>query len=113
MRIYDPRVGRFLSVDPISKKYPELTPYQFASNNAIHLIDIDGLEGGIPISYAASNPLGELVSWGKIRHQRGQLNWDVAEQARKTTIAQGRANGDNITWLQRLWYIWERGGMVG
>jgi len=44
MRIYDPRLGRFLSVDPITKKYPELTPYQFASNTPIRAIDIDGLE---------------------------------------------------------------------
>gem|GEM_PF-2666323 len=44
MRIYDPRVGRFLSVDPITKEYPELTPYQFASNSPIANIDVDGLE---------------------------------------------------------------------
>ncbi len=53
MRIYDGRVGRFLSVDPITSKYPELTPYQFASNSPIRLIDIDGLEGGIPISWGS------------------------------------------------------------
>jgi RHS repeat-associated protein len=45
MRIYDPRVGRFLSVDPITNKYPELTPYQFASNTPIQAIDLDGTEG--------------------------------------------------------------------
>jgi RHS repeat-associated protein len=44
MRIYDPRVGRFLSVDPLEKKYPELTPYQYASNRPIDGIDQDGLE---------------------------------------------------------------------
>jgi RHS repeat-associated protein len=44
MRIYDPRLGRFLSVDPITKNYPELTPYQFASNTPIQAIDLDGLE---------------------------------------------------------------------
>src|SRR5439155_17228196 len=44
MRIYDPRVGRFLSVDPITSQYPELTPYQFASNRPIDGIDQDGLE---------------------------------------------------------------------
>ncbi|MDO9184692.1 MAG: RHS repeat-associated core domain-containing protein [Bacteroidia bacterium] len=44
MRIYDPRLGRFLSVDPITKKYPELTPYQFASNSPIWGVDWDGLE---------------------------------------------------------------------
>ena len=35
---------RFLSVDPIGRKYPELTPYQFASNRPIDGIDLDGLE---------------------------------------------------------------------
>jgi RHS repeat-associated protein len=44
MRIYDPRLVRFLSVDPITKQYPELTPYQFASNRPIDGIDRDGLE---------------------------------------------------------------------
>jgi hypothetical protein len=37
-------VSRFLSVDPIAKQYPELTPYQFASNSPIAGIDLDGLE---------------------------------------------------------------------
>jgi RHS repeat-associated protein len=43
-RIYNPSLGRFLSVDPITKKYPELTPYQFASNTPIQAVDLDGLE---------------------------------------------------------------------
>ena len=48
MRIYDGRLGRFLSVDPIANEYPELTPYQFGHNNPITLIDLDGLEGVEP-----------------------------------------------------------------
>jgi len=44
MRIYDPRVGRFLSTDPITSTYPMLTPYQFASNRPVDGIDQDGLE---------------------------------------------------------------------
>ena len=44
MRIYKPGLGRFLSVDPISAKYPELTPYQFASNRPIDAVDLDGQE---------------------------------------------------------------------
>ena len=44
MRIYDPRIGKFLSVDPITYQYPELTPYQFASNSPIQGVDFDGLE---------------------------------------------------------------------
>jgi RHS repeat-associated protein len=44
MRIYDPRLGKFLSVDPMTQSYPWLTPYQFASNRPIDGIDLDGLE---------------------------------------------------------------------
>ncbi|MBL0744799.1 leucine-rich repeat domain-containing protein [Chryseolinea lacunae] len=43
-RIYDPRIGKFLSVDPLTTSYPWLTPYQFASNRPIIATDIDGLE---------------------------------------------------------------------
>jgi RHS repeat-associated protein len=44
MRIYDPRLSKFLSVDPLLDKYPELTPYQFANNSPIANIDLDGEE---------------------------------------------------------------------
>ena len=46
MRMYNIRIGRFPNVDPLTKSYPELTPYQFSSNSPIQNIDIDGLEGG-------------------------------------------------------------------
>ncbi len=49
MRIYDPRLGRFLSVDPLTESYPELTPYQFASNAPVNSVDLDGLERQIAI----------------------------------------------------------------
>ena len=56
MRIYDTRLGRFLSVDPITKSYPWLTPYQFASN-----IPIDGIDlYGQIIKYFSSPATGEL-----------------------------------------------------
>ncbi len=43
-RIYNPALGRFLSVDPLSEDYPWYTPYQFAGNKPIEAIDLDGLE---------------------------------------------------------------------
>ncbi|MHA4812528.1 RHS repeat-associated core domain-containing protein, partial [Flavitalea flava] len=43
-RIYDPRIGKFLSIDPLFKEYAQLTPYQFASNTPIFAIDRDGKE---------------------------------------------------------------------
>ena len=44
MRIYDPRLMRFLSVDPLANSYPWYTPYQFAGNDVIRCIDLDGAE---------------------------------------------------------------------
>ena len=44
MRIYNSDLGKFLSIDPLTKKYSFLTPYQFASNRPIDGIDVDGLE---------------------------------------------------------------------
>jgi|GEM_PF-4682506 len=43
-RIYNPSLGRFLSVDPLTSTYPHYTPYQFSGNKPIWAVDIDGLE---------------------------------------------------------------------
>ncbi|MBK7108190.1 MAG: hypothetical protein IPH61_03280 [Bacteroidetes bacterium] len=43
-RIYNSRLGKFLSVDPLTQSYPWYTPYQFAGNKPIVAIDLDGLE---------------------------------------------------------------------
>jgi len=43
-RIYDSRLGRWLSVDPLQKKYPSESPYIFSGNNPISLMDKDGKE---------------------------------------------------------------------
>ena len=43
-RIYDSRIAKFLSVDPLTKGYPWYTPYQFAGNKPIGAIDLDGKE---------------------------------------------------------------------
>jgi hypothetical protein len=42
-------------VDPLTQKYPELTPYQFASDRPIDGIDLDGLEY-TPASSKSGNP---------------------------------------------------------
>ena len=41
-RVYDSRLGRFLSIDPCFREYAALTPYEFADNSPIQFIDRDG-----------------------------------------------------------------------
>ncbi len=43
-RIYDSRLGRFLSLDPLMKDYPMMTPYCFVGNMPISAIDPNGKE---------------------------------------------------------------------
>jgi RHS repeat-associated protein len=42
-RVYDPRIGRFLSTDPMEQKYPAQSSYVFAHDNPIALIDYLGM----------------------------------------------------------------------
>lgn len=48
MRVYDTRLGKFLSVDPLSDDYPYYSTYQFAGNMPISFIDLDGCEPAKP-----------------------------------------------------------------
>ena len=43
-RIYDPRLVRFKSVDPLTQSYPWNSPYSYAEGDVIRCIDLDGLE---------------------------------------------------------------------
>ena len=56
-RNYLKTIGRFASVDPLSPSYPQLTPYQFASNSPISGIDLDGLEYAEAVSGRGLGPL--------------------------------------------------------
>lgn len=44
LRIYDSRLGKFLSVDPLSKGFPWNSTYAYAENDVIRCIDLEGGE---------------------------------------------------------------------
>ena len=43
MRVYDPRVGRFLSVDPLTGDFADQSSYGFAANSPLLFVDAMGL----------------------------------------------------------------------
>ena len=72
---------RFPNVDPITAKYPELTPYQFASNTPIWGSDLDGLELNVEtfmfvdtrdglyiftVEYIVESNDGFIKQWGQL-----------------------------------------------
>lgn len=65
-RIYDARLGRWLSIDPLYSKYTDISPYAYAANSPLYFIDIDG-EDIVPtfdISYAGKMTIKTIHDFG-------------------------------------------------
>ncbi len=54
-RIYNSRLGRFLSVDPLQKEFPWNSPYTYAENDVVRCVDIDGLEKYVVTNFRDAN----------------------------------------------------------
>ncbi|MBK7110405.1 MAG: RHS repeat-associated core domain-containing protein [Chitinophagales bacterium] len=52
-RIYDARLGRWMSVDPMSGKYANLSPYVYTANNPILYIDRNGKDYEVYVDHNA------------------------------------------------------------
>jgi RHS repeat-associated protein len=66
-RIQDTRLGRFLSIDPLTMQFPHYSPYQFAGNKPIKYIDLDGKEPTDPQLYWKPLPQLEIKLEGENR----------------------------------------------
>jgi RHS repeat-associated protein len=88
MRIYDGRLGKFLSVDPLCASFASLSAYHFSGNMPIWAKDLDGLEAWIATNKAVdvmslsdyqefSNSLLKKVASGEF----DDLKFDCADLA--------------------------------
>ena len=69
-------VSRFMSIDPLTKQFPELTPYQYASNRPIDGIDLDGLEhASYTIKLNEQGKTLQSVETSRYIHDVGQKGW--------------------------------------
>jgi RHS repeat-associated protein len=94
MRIYDNRLGRFLSVDPIAKSFPWNSSYAFAENDVIRSIDLDGLEKLIVDEYHDKyGRLGRTVISG------------IRDNVLKTAVEMNMMSGSNIRLTKQDIYI--------
>jgi RHS repeat-associated protein len=90
-RIFNPSISRFLSLDPLTKKFPELTPFQFASNSPIMAIDLDGLEA-FAVYNKATNSLGIIPDVSKTRPKLSYKGVSAFDYAKLTPADKSKYN---------------------
>ncbi len=49
-RAHDPRIGRFLSIDPLANQYAHWAPYSFGGNQVISSKELEGLEPDVDVN---------------------------------------------------------------
>ncbi len=62
-RMHDPRVGRFLSLDPLAPDYPHNSPYAFSENRVIDRIELEGLESAEPELLIEGKPTSKVLEY--------------------------------------------------
>ncbi|MEI6947355.1 RHS repeat-associated core domain-containing protein [Paraflavisolibacter sp. H34] len=95
MRIYDPRLGRFLSTDPLIKDFPWYSTYQFAGGNPIKNLDLDG---GEPLDYRE-----RWVDQTIESIRGGSSTWEAYSDNKQLGFIAYTAVFDKVT--ERCWFV--------
>ena len=102
-RIYNPQIGKFLSVDPLTKSYPMLTPYQFASNTPIQAVDLDGLEAYHFHSLGMYNKFTTMID-GKSEAEIEEIAYDMWSGVNDWVSKQDKLISMENGWGENTWY---------
>ena len=81
-RLYDPTVGRFLSVDPLFETQIGVTPYHYCGNDPVNFSDPLGLDCDMDLYYGPPAPgdyrsdpeTGVMQVW-KMKYEDGECGW--------------------------------------
>jgi RHS repeat-associated protein len=96
-RMYDPRIGRWLTIDPQAREYPDLNPYNFVENSPMIMNDPTGESGIVTIDKEARNITIEanIVLYGT--SATAELAQSTAKDVQDTwNAADGRVMIDGI-----------------
>ena len=112
-RIYDTRIAKFLSVDPLTKEYPWYTPYQFAGNNPIWAIDLDGLEEMYHMFLTTAQEQTmvkrttptKIEQWVIDNHKMGMANVATVDYINET-MERATGNAPYGWWMYTKMYLW-------
>jgi RHS repeat-associated protein len=99
-RYYDARIGRWMAVDPLAERYAQWSPFGYANENPLRLIDTDG-RGVKESLVAAWNSISGKVTFGiqgGIRVGVGRKAIDISGNFLSTSVVTKEKNSD-LSWF--------------
>ena len=94
-RMLDPRLGRWLSIDPLAGKFPWQSPYVSMDNCPIWLNDVYGLSTGGGDEDIKGVVKGETIVEFKVSDSQ-------AAQAARNVLSSDNASGSALTWVDNV-----------
>ena len=103
-RFYDPAIGRFLVQDRFAEKYMDLSPYQYAANNPISNIDVNGDSIWVTVNTTITNPDGttSITSTKYYYGRDAKGNYGFLDASGKIYSGNDKYVGQLTTALNRL-----------
>ncbi|WP_190277641.1 DUF6443 domain-containing protein [Adhaeribacter rhizoryzae] len=80
-RMYNPQLGRWNSVDPMTDDAESWTPYNYVFNNPVRLTDPDGRWPDDPLGYATGFASAIRTNMGFGARQSGSSNFQAGQKA--------------------------------
>ncbi len=74
-RIYDSRIAKFLSPDPLRFRFPFYSPYHFSSNSPIAAVDLEGLQPWVRSYNVDIDNKSYVVKINPLRPQRFKIRY--------------------------------------
>jgi uncharacterized protein RhaS with RHS repeats len=108
--MYDAQLGRLNQVDRFSEKLLGLTPYQYAANNPINLIDINGDSISFAFQYGKGgditgvtmNVTGKVMNASGRDLDMGEAISDLSSDITNTFSGSVKVNGKNVAFSSNV-----------